>query len=197
MHPALNEGERMTKRVLSVLMVGGLVAGALGATTVEATAKKSNKCKAYKPGPEGAEAKTAKVTDKATEKKPVAVTLATTPGAGVGGEDATETAISHVYHNVQVDSKAKSAKLFIRLEMVDYEDQDLYVRLPSGAEVARAAGFNPEPAIYNDDSGGGHTEKGAEVIDGIITADCGGYTIDVAAATGTGSDVTLKYWLAK
>lgn len=187
----------MTKRVLSVLMVGGLVAGAIGATTVEATAKKAKKCKAYKPGPEGADADTLVVTDKATEKKPATATLATSPGAGVGGTDETETAISHAYHNVQVDSKKKSAKLFIRLEMAAYEDQDLYVRLPSGAEVARAAGFNPEPAVYNDTEGGGHTEKGAEVIDGIITADCGGYTIDAAAATGTGSDVTLKYWLGK
>jgi hypothetical protein len=192
----------MTKRVLSVLTILGLLLGALSIGAVDAGAKKKKKkkvkkCAPYKPGEEGAEADTSKVTHKATADKPVEVTLATSPGLGVGGEDATETFISHVYHNVLVDSKAKSSKLFVRIEIVDYEDQDLYLLTADGVDVAHAAGFNPAPEVYNDTSGGGHTEQGAEQIDGVTSADCTGYTVDVAAATGVGEDVLLKLWLEK
>ena len=192
----------MTKRILSVMTILGLLAGALAVTAGDAGAakkkkKKPKKCRTYKPGEMGAEAELSKVTHKATEEKPVEVTLPTEPGVGVGGSSATETFITHVYHNVQVDPKAKSTKLFVRLEMADYEDQDLYVRVADGSAVAQAAGFNPEPAVYNDDANGGHTEQGAEQIDGLESADCTGYTIDIAAATGLGEDVVLKFWLAK
>ena len=70
-----------------------------------------------------------------------------------------------------------------------------YVLDKIGTEVARAAGFNPAPAVYNDTEAGGHTEEEAEQIDGIMTPDCTGFTIDVASATAEGNPLVLKLWL--
>ena len=188
----------MRSRPLAILLAAALAAAAFTASPAPAAAKKKpKKCRKYVPGEAGKGAKTSVVTNAATEKKPVEVTLETAPGVGVGGNEYTETGISHAYHNVQVDSKAKSAGLWVRLEMPAYEDQDLYLQAADGTDLAHAAGFNPAPAAYNDTEGGGHTEEGAEQLDGVLSADCAGYTVDVAAATGFGGEVTLKFWLGK
>lgn len=152
-------------------------------------------CPAYVPGELGAEVETTVVTDAATAEKPVEIPLEIGAGFGVGG--VFEDAIAHAYHNVQVDSASGSTGLYVRLEMPFPSDYDLYVRNADGSEAARAAGFNPEPAVYNDNTAGGHTEPDAEVIDGVTTADCGGYTIDAGAATGEGGELTLKFWLGE
>lgn len=153
------------------------------------------KCAAYAPGEEGAEAETTVVTDAATEDKPIEITMSAGPGVGIGGNAVTETFISHVYQNVQVDSKAKDTGLWVRMEMPYPSDYDLYLNNPDGSTAAHAAGFNPEPAVYNDDGAGGHTEPEAEQLDGIKSSDCQGYTVDVATATGEGWDLTVKFWL--
>ena len=50
----------------------------------------------------------------------------------------------------------------------------------------QAAGTRP-PRLLGDGTGnGGHSETTAEQLDGVLTADCGGYTIDVANALGFG-----------
>jgi len=152
-------------------------------------------CPAYVPGEEGKDAEIVVVTDAATEEAPVEVPLEIGGGIGVGG--VFEDAIAHAYKNVQVDSASASTGLYVRLEMPYPSDYDLYVRNADGSEAARAAGFNPEPAVYNDNTAGGHTEPDAEQIDGVTTADCGGYTIDAAAATGEGGELTLKFWLGE
>lgn len=158
---------------------------------------KGKKCAAYKPGEQGAEAETTVVTDKATEKSPIEVTIEAPPGVGVGGNAATEALIGHAFQNVQVDSKSKTAGLWVRLEMPWPSDYDLYLNNPDGSNAAHAAGFNPDPALYNDNENGGHTEEEAEQLDGIKSKDCQGYTVDVATATGEGYDLTLKLWLGK
>lgn len=152
-------------------------------------------CPAYVPGEQGAEVETTVVTDAATAEKPVEIPLEIGAGFGVGG--VFEDAIAHAYHNVQVDSTSGSTGLYVRLEMPYPSDYDLFVRNADGTEAARAAGFNPEPAVYNDNTAGGHTEPDAEMIDGVTTADCGGYTIDAGAATGEGGELTLKFWLGE
>jgi hypothetical protein len=170
--------------------------------------KKKNKpkpkpkvCAAYAPGENGADAPIAVVTDDATAEKPVEVTIAAGAGFGTGtgspADEVTMSQITHVYHNVQVDSKAKEAGLYVRLEMPHPSDYDLYLQDDKGEVKAHAAGFNPEPAVFDDTEGGGHTETEAEVLEGIKTADCGGYTADVATATGEGGDLTLKLWLGE
>lgn len=186
---------------LSVVATSALILGAFVAGPADAKKKKKPKppppppvCAPYTPGEQGADAETTVVTPAATADAPVEVALHTEPGIGVGGNSVTETFISHVFQNVQVDSEGPTG-LFVRLEMGATDDLDLYVNTADGEMVARAAGFNPEPAVYNDTEGGGHTEKGAEVIDGIPVGDCDGFTIDVAGATTAGGDATLKFWL--
>ena len=185
-------------RTFAVVAAASLVVGVFVAGPADAKKKKKKPapaCAAFTPTDVGADAPIAVVTDAATEAAPLEVTLAGQPGIGVGG--VFEDAIGHAYQNVQVDSALPSANLFIRLEMPEFEDYDLYAYDAAGAEAGRAAGFNPEPTVYNDTEGGGHTEKGAEVIDGITTTDCDGYTIDAASASAMGGDLTLKLWLGQ
>jgi hypothetical protein len=147
-------------------------------------------CAAYEPGEEGAEAETTVVTDKATEDEPIEVTIENGPGAAVSA--------SHTFHNVQVDSAASEAGLYVRYEFAPYEDHDLYVKLADGTEVARAAGFNQTPYGPLDGTGnGGHSEMGAEQIDGLRSPDCQGYTLDLANYLGMGGEYTVKLWLGE
>ena len=46
-------------------------------------------------------------------------------------------------------------------------------------------------------SKGAHYELGASQIDGYSSADCAGYTVDLASEITPGEDVTLKLWLSK
>jgi hypothetical protein len=184
------------RKTIVLLCLTGLLGGALIGAPAEAAKRKPKKCAKYTGGTQ-AEAPLAKVTDKATVKKPLAIELDGAPGIGVGGEEATETFIGHTYQNIQVDSKYATRKLFVRLEMPFGRDYDLYVLDAAGAEKARAAGFNPAPAVYNDTDGGGHTEEEAEMIDGLLTARCTGYTVDIASASAEGNPVILKLWLVK
>lgn len=65
-----------------------------------------------------------------------------------------------------------------------------------GKEAAHAAGFNPAPVgIFDGTGSGGHSEQGAEALDGIKVADCSGWTFDVASYLSEGREVTLKFWL--
>jgi hypothetical protein len=191
----------MTKRALSVLMVVALVGGLVATSAIDAGAakKKKKKCKAFVPGEMGAEAETSKVTAKATEDAPVEVTLETEPGFGIGGNDITASNITHVYQNIQVDPKTKKTGLYVRLEMPQGTDYDIYLMNPDGTEAAHAAGFNPIPNenIGDGTGAGGHSEETAEQLDGILSKDCQGYTLDIGNATGTGGEVTLKMWLGE
>lgn len=195
-----------TAKSLSVLASAALVLTGMLAGTADAKKKKPKPpppppvCATFTPGELGTGADTKIVTEAATAEAPVEVKLATDPGAGTGGtgnataDGVLGAEISHAIQNVQVDTPA-AATLFVRLEMPGHTDYDLFVYNAAGEAVAQAAGFNPEPAIYNDDAHGGHTEKGAEVIDGLATADCDGYTLDIAGATTPGGEVTLKLWV--
>lgn len=153
-------------------------------------------CAPYVPGEEGKDAgDTVLVTDAATAEKPVETTIEIMDGVGIGG--VFEDLMSTAFKNVQVDPAAAGTGLYVRLEMPIYADYDLYVNNPDGSTAARAAGFNPEPAVYNDTEMGGHTEQGAEVIDGLASADCQGYTLRVAAASAEGGELTIKLWLGE
>lgn len=165
--------------------------------------KKVKICKPYKPGELGAEAKTIKVTDKATAEKPLEVILDLDMGAGQATgtpvDAVTTAAQSHAYYNVQVDSKLKEAGLFVRLASPMPDDNDLYLLHSTGTEAAHAAGFHgggPVP-IYDSNQNGGHTEADAEYLDGIRTKDCGGYTVHAVGANSRGGAVSLQFWLEK
>ena len=203
----------MNKRALSVLMVVALLGGLVATSTIDASAaKRKKKCKAYKPGELGAEAETIKVTDKATAEAPAEVTLALDPGAGQATGtpiDAGSTAAqSHGYYNVQVDPKARKTGLYVSLASPMPDDNDLYLFHSTGTEAAHAAGFHgggpeglPTPVqvfpVYNSNANGGHTGPDAEYLDGILTKDCGGYTVHAVGANSRGGDVALKFWLGE
>jgi hypothetical protein len=184
-------------KTAAVVGTAALILGAFAAGPADAKKKKKVKkppvCAPYTPAEDGAAAPITLVTDAATADAPVTVAVAAEPGLGVGG--LAEQGIAHSYVNVQVDSAATATALTIRLEMPEFEDYDLAVLNPDGSQAAAAQGFNPEPAVYNDNTNGGHTEVGAEMIDALPTNDCQGYTLDISTASGMGGELTVKYWL--
>jgi hypothetical protein len=156
-------------------------------------------CPAYVPGEKGAEAETTVVTAAATEEAPVE--LALNPGPAIGlfsGELAPgveNPLITHAFQNVQVDTDGEPLGLYVRIEFAEGEDQDLYLLNADDSTAARAAGGNQAPEVLGDGTGtGGHSEATAEQLDGVLTPDCGGYTIDDVNAFGFGETV-LKLWL--
>lgn len=167
-------------------------------------------CPAYQPGDLGKDAKTTVVTDAATKDAPVSVQLTMDPGAGTGtgtpADAATLAAESQLVQNVQVDSSKPTTGLYVRAEFDTHSDDDLYLYNPDGSEAAHAAGFNIAPETLPvapfgqplDGTGsGGHSESGAEQIDGIATADCQGYTAQLNGATTAGGTITFKFWLGE
>ena len=191
------------------IALGAVVALALGAfLATPALAGKAKKCGAYKPGADGAGKPVTLVTDAATKDKPVSVTVSTQPGAGFtnASEGGDQGQPSHAFTNVQVVSKSKTPKLWVRIEFQAPEDYDLFLRTADGTAAAYVAGANEAPETLPSNAAGqpldgtgngGHSEMGAEQIDGFAGPTCSGYTVDVASATTPGGDVTVKYWLGK
>jgi hypothetical protein len=188
-------------RVVAILACLGLVAGAFLATPAEAKKRKKKKkkpaaCAAYQPGEFGAEAPVTLVTDAATAEAPVEVALETAPGLGASSEEGEgnpdELGSTHSYTNVQVDSKASSADLNVKLVFPQQWDYDLWVRDSSHAVISSSAGFGP---LVGGGSEGQTSDFGSEQTPPITTTDCDGYTVDVVSATSTGGEVTVQYWL--
>jgi hypothetical protein len=155
-------------------------------------------CPAYVPGEQGAEAESVVVTDEHTEEAPLELTIEQEVGLandlGLGQYDGT----AHTFRNLQLDSAAAEAGLYIRYEFPAYEDHDLYVNYADGSEAAHVGGFNATPVGPFDGTGaGGHSETGAEQIDGLRTADCAGYTIDFSNYLGEGGEYTVIVWLGE
>ena len=149
-------------------------------------------CDPYKPGTEGAEAETSVVTDANTEEAPLEVTVPASEGIP-------EADNASSYHNVQVNSSAAHTGLWVRFEFAEPEDMDLYLLFADSSEAAHAAGYNPAPVPGATDGtgNGGHSEMGAEQLDGIGTDDCGGYTVDMRPFQNAPGDKTLKLWLGE
>jgi hypothetical protein len=194
----------MTNRKMgSTLMVLTLLVGAVFVVGGPAEAKKKKKkkpplppaCAAYEPGEQGAEAELVVVTDAHTAEAPLEITIEQGPGLV-----ASQVARSHVFKNIQVDTALTEAGLFVRYEFPAYEDHDLYVNYSDGTVAAQAAGFNPiveaEP-VNEGTSIGGHSERGAEQVDGVRTADCAGYTADFDNFLGEGGEYTVNLWLGE
>jgi hypothetical protein len=195
--------KRLSVRSFAVLLGLSLAAAAfVGAPAAQA----GGKCKAYKPGADGKGKPVTVVTDKATAKKPATVSVDTPPGLGLSSADGPsgdQGATAHTYVNLQVDPKAASTGLFVRVEFQYPEDYDVFLRDSGGSAWAYAAGFNEAPlpdggTVGLDGTGhGGHSEMGAEQIDGASVKDCQGFTLDISSATTPGGAVTVKYWFGK
>ena len=189
--------------LLLVALTGSLFASV---THVQGAFAATGPCPKYKPGGNGVGKPIKIVTDARKATAPLAVTLQTQPGAGLSsateGEETVPETVPHSYINVQVNTVRSSAKLFVRVEFPVTFDYDLFLRDSARFARAYAAGFN-QVIVKNDDLGldgtghGGHSETGAEQIDGLVTADCFGYTVDIASGSTTGGPVTVKFWLAK
>ena len=148
-------------------------------------------CPAYVPGEEGAGAETSIVTDAATEDKPIELAIDAPMGIP-------EVSAGHVFQNIQVDTAGAESGLYVRYEFPVYEDHDIYLNYADGSEAAHAGGFNPTPVAVLDGTGsGGHSEQGAENLDGIRSADCAGYTLDMTSFASEGGEMTLKLWLGE
>src|SRR5688572_20641603 len=125
------------KKSLAGALTAALAQSVFAALPADATKKKKKPkpCATYVAGELGAEAETLVVTDTATAEAPLVQPLAFDPYFfegisinGVPGEAPTNTI------NVQVDSKAKTAGLYITFEFDEHRDYDLFVRWPDGSE---------------------------------------------------------------
>lgn len=197
-------------RTASVLASAALI---LGAFVAPADAKKKKKkpkppppppaCAPYTPGEAGAEAPTTIVTDAATAEAPIVVELTTEAGLpstptvnGIGFDGTTS-----VYQNIQVDSVNPSAGLYVKIDFPEGDDYDLYLDYADGSNAANSGDFSP--IANNGLLGGGAPENGwesgttYEMVKGIITPDCEGYTADVLAYLTQGGTVTLSMWLGE
>ena len=201
----------MNKRVFSILLALGLiVSGALVGPASAAKKKKPKKppvCAAYEPGELGAEAETIVVTDAHTAEAPLANAFSLDMAFDEGIAEiigAGET--PHHYVNVQVDSASPTAGLYVTWEFDTNRDYDLWAYNPDGTGAASSHGFQPliatQGAGQADQSNtasnhGGESTATSENLVGIITPDCGGYTLDMATYFGEGGDFELQVWLGE
>lgn len=196
----------MNKRIVAVVLAGGLLTTAVVAGPATAAKKKKPKpkpaaCAPYTPGELGTDKPTVVVTDAATADAPLEqkVTLAqSTSDVGVG-----ETSFDAF--NVQVDSAAAEAGLYVKLSFPTRRDYDLFLRYPDGSEGGSSHGFNtlyedPTDAAdrgISDPGHGGQTTDTSETVVGIKTSDCGGWTVDVQNHLGEGGDMSVQLWLGE
>lgn len=160
--------------------------------------RKVRQCGAFKPGEAGADKPMVKVTDAATEEEPVEQTveldmsLADVVPSQAGGEPSTE------HFNIQVDSKAKEAGLYVLIEFPTRRDYDLNLLHTDGSYAARSRGFNTVVETPLSTTGhGGESTPSSEKLVGIKTSDCGGWTLEVANYLGEGGEFDIKLWLGE
>lgn len=189
-------------RTLAVVASMSLVLGAFVAAPADAK-KKKKACPKYTAPDWAADAETTVLTDAATAEEPVTLEFTTGHGAGTTNTDYPDDGdgtLSHSFQNLVVDTKAKSANVFARIDYVPAFDYDLFLRISAGPAVAYEADFNPLTVAGPTPVGGystGSAGPGWGQIDGYPTADCSGYTIDIASSITPGGPVTLTLWLEK
>ena len=198
----------MTKRVFSVLVSGVLLAAFVAAPASDALAKKKKPkaCAAYAPGELGAGAETVVVTDAQTAEAPLAVPITLGPAFDEGILEITGAGETpRAYVNVQVDSKAASAGLYATFEFQTHRDYDFWAYLADGSAAASAHGFQPlidtkGTAADQSNTASNHAGEStatSENIVGLITSDCGGYTLEASTYFGEGGDFEIKLWLGE
>jgi hypothetical protein len=207
----------MNKRVCSTVLALGLVVSGVVAGPATAAKKKKPKkpavCAPYTPGELGKDAPTVVVTDANTAEAPAthAFSLDANVDEGVrdiiGRDELGST--PHAWVNVQVDSANPEAGLYVTWEFGTHQDYDLWAYFADGTEAASSHGFQPlldtagtEVPVYGEpantgSSHGGESTHTSENLVGIITPDCGGYTLDMATYLGQGGDFELKVWLGE
>jgi hypothetical protein len=172
---------------------------------------KPKKCTPYDGGVDGKDAPLSLVTDAATAEAPVTAEIEVGMGLGTSSNTDNEGSgtVSHQVYNIQVDSKAKETGLWVKVEHDIARDLDLYVSGPDGVAVAYAGGTQAAPVVpptevpqvgtvhTNGEGHGGKTTQTSEQVDGLKTADCQGYTIEVWGAGNEDLTATLSFHLGE
>lgn len=190
-------------RTVAVVGMSALVLGAFVAGPADAKKKKKKKpavCATFTPGEKGTDKPTIKVTDANTETAPALQPVTLEPEVTEG-----IVSFSESVFNVQVDSAAKEAGLYILFEFQDRQDYDMNVWHTDGSYAARSHGFQPilgtEPTIEEEAGNlGGHageSTSSSEKIVGLRTSDCGGWTVSAENYLGQGGDFEIKLWLGE
>ena len=144
------------------------------------------------------------VTDEATAEAPVEHTVTldmSVADADVLGTHAVLPSLDNF--NIQVDSAAADAGLYALFEFPSRRDYDLNLFHDDGSYAARSHGFNPiipegRPTGFSNETGhGGESTDTSEALIGIKTADCGGWSMEVANWLGEGGEMTVKLWLGE
>lgn len=187
------------RKLFRIAAVGSSAIVLAGTLAAPAAARKP--CGKFKPSEpssasgqtsEALEAKVVKVTDKATENKPITIEFHQDPG--VWTLDGSEPVVDNsTFFNFQVVSKKGVALLNLRAEWryPTTSDLDYYVFDRSGTEIASSTAFNPVPAV-NPSTGG----EGFEFIENMPAPRCDGFTLESRPwFSPTGEDVTLTVWL--
>lgn len=131
------------------------------------------------------------VSNAATAEEPISLKIQAPAGMSTAPEE--------VLLNVQLATQGQPAGFYARYEFAAAEDYDVIVERGNGEEAARADGFNPAavgPAA-DPNGNGGHSEVGAEQIDGLAIQHCDGYTLRLVSKSGVGSEATLKLWVGE
>lgn len=183
-------------RIAALASSAVVLAGALAAP---AAARKG--CGKFKPSEpasasgqtgEALEEKVVKVTDKATENKPITIEFHQEPGAW--HPDGSEPMVDNsTFFNFQVVSKQKVALLNLHADWgaPTTSDLDYYLFDGTGTEIGSSTAFNPFPPL-NPSTGG----EGFEFIEGMPAPRCDGFTLESRPyLSPTGEDVTLTVWL--
>jgi hypothetical protein len=196
-----------TIRTFSVIASAALIVGAFTAGPADAKKKKKKPpvpagCAAYTPTEWGKDLPVTMVTDAHTAEAPLTIEVPTKMGVGSshnGTPDDVEQTnpVSHAFLNVQVDSAAATTGLYGTIEFTPTWDYDLYFRGADGAGLAYSAGFAQGVPFLDGTGNGGHTGVGSENIEGLESADCTGYLVDIVSSLTPGEDVTLTLWLGE
>ncbi|MFN2526842.1 MAG: hypothetical protein ABR505_11365 [Actinomycetota bacterium] len=187
--------------------LAGLVASAVVAAPTAAAAA----CPKYKPKEPVSDsenradaqlAKVVKITDKATEAKPLVIDYEHGPAFWfiqdpVDGEGQRALIEDTKWFNIQVDSKARDVGLYIRQqwEPNSPDDMDLYLYDKSGGAYGQSATFNWAEAAAPGTLGGGDGGLGYEQVLGLLVSRCQGLTIESRAFTTPGRAMQLVIWL--
>jgi hypothetical protein len=164
---------------------------------------KGQSCATFTPGEAGTEKPTVVVTDAATEEAPLEQTVSLDMSLADFDFTGMVLPAEHDAINIQVDSNAADAGLYVLFEFPSRRDYDLNLLHADGSYAARSHGFNPiipegrPTTISNEGGHGGESTDASEKLVGIKTADCGGYTLDVANYLGEGGDMMVKLWLGE
>ncbi len=198
----------MSRKSLALLLVLGMLAGIVAAAPAAEAKKKKKKppaaCAAFAPGEVGAGAPTVVLTDAATEAAPVPQPITLDMSLANLGLGALPLDPSSAVFNVQVDTAAPDAGLYMSMAFEPNRDYDLWFLHAADGSVGASShewntaylpGAGYPPVLSGNGSHGNESTAESEAILGIKVPDCGGFTVVVQNWMGEGGDFELPLYL--